>query len=39
MEGQVLGGESSSAAGGVDEGGLDGGLEARKVVHDGLEVC
>jgi hypothetical protein len=39
VEGQVLGGERSSAAGGVDKGGLDGGLEARKVIHDGFSLC
>jgi hypothetical protein len=39
VERQVLGGERSSTAGGVDEGGLNGGLEARKVVHGGLSVC
>jgi len=38
VERQVLGGERSSAASGVDESGLDGGLEARKVVHDGHSV-
>lgn len=38
MKRQVLGGERSSTAGGVDEGGLNGRLEARKVVHDGLSM-